>query len=444
MSERQRAVLSIELTLDTRTTALPPFAEVRLAADIEAAVGKLLDELGVPATPRLLLQAPTKMDASFRLTIDGRTLPYPAQVIREVARTLGGDQGSSGRTLFLTAAITASLSEQPKRLITDDIAAAFLLAGGDRCDLDPGLVRKVLEGLLDCGITIGDRSMILRELSLGKQEGEPAVSLVERLIARLRPLVFDVDIHPDYARTIVGDVGRRYVYLQETALTPEARESFGMLTDGIFYELGVKVPPFRFRADPSLPPRSFVCWVNHRRGAPHLGLEPSERLVNDTPDRLRMLNIEGRPALNPANGNECAIIRAGDQSVAERAGLTTWDAVGYLILTLASEIRRNAHCFVDEDVIQAAALDLDSVFPGLATEVVEAESLGRTTAVMRALLREQVSIRDFRAIVDGINTFDLLRANALDTIVLDERLAIDDTAPESLRSSFARLTCARH
>jgi type III secretion protein V len=155
-------------------------------------------------------------------------------------------------------------------------------------------------------------------------------------------------------------------------------------------------------------------------------------LTNDTPERLALLGIHARPAVNPANGSECALIRFEDRELAVQVGLTTWDAVGHMILTAAGEIQRNAHCFIDQDVVEAAAWQLDEAFPGLASEVIEAEFLERSTAVMRSLLRDEVSIRDFRRIVEAIKTFDSVVADSPEQIVFDERIALHEGAPQAI------------
>ncbi|MFX0136202.1 MAG: hypothetical protein ACFFDN_21360, partial [Candidatus Hodarchaeota archaeon] len=64
-------------------------------------------------------------------------------------------------------------------------------------------------------------------------------------------------------------------------------------------------------------------------------------------NRLTLLNIPGKPAINPANGTECSIIDIGYQNIAESAGLTTWNQIGFLILSLSSELRTNSGCFLN-------------------------------------------------------------------------------------------------
>ena len=75
-------------------------------------------------------------------------------------------------------------------------------------------------------------------------------------------------------------------------------------------------------------------------------------ISNDTVDRLTLLNIKGEEAVNPANGSECAWIPGEYADIAEQAGLTTWDAAGYMVLHLSSVLRKNAAEFVGIQEVQ--------------------------------------------------------------------------------------------
>jgi len=113
--------------------------------------------------------------------------------------------------------------------------------------------------------------------------------------------------------------------------------------------------------------RLFGFWIkiNEWRTGPIGGLRPHEALVNDTVDRLPLLGIHGKKAINPANGTECAVIDVQSMTLAEGAGLTTWSAVDYLVLATAAVLRRRSACFLD---VTAAAGHLDALaqaFPAL-------------------------------------------------------------------------------
>jgi type III secretion protein V len=136
------------------------------------------------------------------------------------------------------------------------------------------------------------------------------------------------------------------------------------------------------------------------------GLRVDECLVNDTPDRLGLLCIEGRAAFNPANLSPIAFMSSKDTDLAEKAGLTTWNQSQYLILTMSAELRACAPCFLDRAEVEAQLVKVEWVFPKL-VEAVRArlppELLART---LRQLLFEEISIRNLREILQVMIDLD--------------------------------------
>src|SRR5205823_2527857 len=110
--------------------------------------------------------------------------------------------------------------------------------------------------------------------------------------------------------------------------------------DGLFYELGVRYPGLRVRGNEGdLPKGAYIIMINEIPLV--MGtVDQAKILVNDTAERLRLLNIPGEPATNPANGNDCAWVSVEHQNLCEQAGLTTWDASGYMVLHLSAVLRK--------------------------------------------------------------------------------------------------------
>ncbi len=190
-------------------------------------------------------------------------------------------------------------------------------------------------------------------------------------------------------------------------------EMFSMMQDGLFYELGIVLPEARLRIDNTLNTNEFRFKLNGREYGPVVGLELDEFLVNDSADRLRLLNIEGRPATNPANGNECTIVRertdgralSGANSMSElcrMAGLTTWGPAGFLVLALSAEIRKTATTFQTRSATQLILNSLQTAFPDLIDTALKRFSVEQLCLVLRELLDEGISIRDLRSILESM------------------------------------------
>jgi type III secretion protein V len=191
-----------------------------------------------------------------------------------------------------------------------------------------------------------------------------------------------------------------------------------MMRDGLFYELGVRYPGLRVRGNEGdLPKGAYIIMINEIPLV--MGTVDQEKLlVNDTPDRLKLLNIEGEPAVNPANQSECAWIHISHKEVAEQAGLTTWDAAGYMVLHLSAVLRKNASEFVGIQETQNMLEQLEQAFPALVKEVVpKAVSPFQLTDILRRLVEEEISIRDLRSILQALAEWGPVEN---DTVMLTE------------------------
>lgn len=195
-------------------------------------------------------------------------------------------------------------------------------------------------------------------------------------------------------------------------------EMVPMMRDGLFYELGVKFPGIRVRGNETdLAAGTYIIMINEiPLVSGNVSLD--KVLVNDTVDRLTLLNIRGEEAVNPANGSECAWIPEEYASIAEQAGLTTWDASGYMVLHLSSVLRKNAAEFVGIQEVQNMLEQLEQAFPALVKEVIpKAVSPFQLTDILRRLVEEEISIRDLRSILQALAEWGQVEN---DTVMLTE------------------------
>jgi type III secretory pathway component EscV/tetratricopeptide (TPR) repeat protein len=180
-------------------------------------------------------------------------------------------------------------------------------------------------------------------------------------------------------------------------------EMFSLMQDGLFYELGVMFPEVQLTTESNLPSGCFRFRLNGVEHAPVSGLGPDEFLVNDTADRLALLQIEAHNKVNPANGSQCAVVTGQAQvDLCKQAGLTTWGPRGYLVLHLSAEIRRAAARFQTEEVTQYNLDSLAEAFPDLVRFALERYSLPKIALLLRELLEEEISIRDLRSILESL------------------------------------------
>jgi len=179
-------------------------------------------------------------------------------------------------------------------------------------------------------------------------------------------------------------------------------ELIPFMRDGLFVELGVRYPGVRARGNPNLPPGAYQIQINEVpvvTGQATLG----HILVNDTVERLKLMNVQGFDAINPATRQPAAWVPEANKEMLESAGLTTWDVSGYIILHLAAVLRRYAREFVGVQEVQTMLDQLEKAFPATVKEVVpKVVSVLKLTDILGRLVEEEISVRDLRGILQSI------------------------------------------
>jgi type III secretion protein V len=196
-------------------------------------------------------------------------------------------------------------------------------------------------------------------------------------------------------------------------------ELIPFMRDGLFVELGVRFPGVRARANPSLPPGAYQVQINEvpvvtgQTTLDHI-------LVNDTVDRLRLMNVDGFEAINPATRQPAAWVPAHHKDMLEAAGLTTWDVPGYIILHLAAVLRRHAREFVGVQEVQAMLDQLEKAFPAVVKEVIpKVVNVLKLTDILQRLVEEEISVRDMRGVLQAVAEFGQIEA---DNVMLTEHV----------------------
>jgi type III secretion protein V len=259
-------------------------------------------------------------------------------------------------------------------------------------------------------ISIADKQIVMEILKEGLDKGEAQADITEDLIVALRPNVVEIQLTEATLRFL-------------TSVDPENKVGkFSMMREGLFYESGARYPDFQFVPNEGFKPNSFAFKINHLTLLPRIGLSMNKYLVNDTCDRLELLNIKGVPAINPANGNECCVISSSDLNVAEQSGFTTWDAMGYLVLSLATGLKDENACFLNCETVNDHLYQLEAAFPALVRAASEKVSLEQITRVLRKLIAEEIGIRDLRLILEQMLDYDYIITNPAELIIFDDRL----------------------
>lgn len=385
---------------------------------LAACAGELLGALGIPGHPAVSLvdhQRPLPDDRPVEIRVGERLClvadeaalqahsyvssrplaPYAPDDVAAWLEHADDDVVAEWLALVLRGA----LARQPGALLGAAQAAAYI-AGLPPSSAEnprpaaPDALADVLRQVLDLGISLADRARVRAVLDAAG-DSRPAL-LAEQLITALRPDVIEIHVEPGYLREITTHSGARFL-----------RELLPFMNDGLFVELGLTFPTFRFIPDDQLKPQAFALTINHLAGQPWVGLPPEHILVNDTVERLRLMNIEGEAAGNPATFSPSAIVDAGHKALLEASGLTTWDHLGYIILVFAAELRRNGARVVSQRLADQHVSQLGKAFPAIERAVKEHIAPELLAGVLRALAGDEVSVRNLRCILERLLEYEL-------------------------------------
>ena len=265
--------------------------------------------------------------------------------------------------------------------------------GGKEWSPDPAELLEILRQVLNLRISLVDRSTIAGILQKALAKGRTPPDIAEDLIAALCAEGIELQFPVGHLRQLTRDWYESWPNM------------FPFLRDGLFVELGLIFPPFRFVPRDDLKQNSFAFRINHLSTLPFISLRPDECLVNETPERLKTAwatspDRQCLPVANPATGQPCSVIDLSDQDTVEAKGLTTWNQIGYFILCFAEVLRRSSACFVNRQLSGRYVGELQTVFPELIDTVRARVSDEQITYILRALTSEGISVRNLRLIFE--------------------------------------------
>jgi flagellar biosynthesis component FlhA len=399
-----------------------------ISKEASSRLSELLGVLGIPGDGSVEIAVANNQDRLLRLGVNGKRCFFPDELLWRVHSYISGTSLNEVQSVELLKAAVADpvqflvlssleiVKQQPASLFGFDQCAAYQAClpipdpPPQGWPPPPDWLLPILSQVLSLGLSIADRQAVANVLceAVGKKRSRHEV--VEDLIVALHTDLVEIRLPREYLRQIT------------TADGWSGQDRFALMRDGLFYELGLRYPNFRLVLEADLKPGSFEFKINHVTSLPRIGLRQDQVLVNDSPDRLRLLGIQGKPAVNPANGNPCACIDPKDEPTAASAGLTTWNQIGYLVLCMAGDLRAHGASFINRQSAQYEVDQLASAFPALVQAVQTKYSIEQVTQVLRILIAEDISIRNLRLILESLLDYDHIVTDPSKFIIFDARL----------------------
>ncbi|MBX7096183.1 MAG: flagellar biosynthesis protein FlhA [Myxococcaceae bacterium] len=177
-------------------------------------------------------------------------------------------------------------------------------------------------------------------------------------------------------------------------------DALGAIRERLYTQLGVRLPAVRVRTGAPLAPGTFTLAIDE---VPAL----TGRLAVDvvysvaTPADLLVLSIAQRGETNLA-GRAFVALDPAERERLERARLPVCTPAELLVEAIVHALSQRAALFVGVQEVQALVEGLEKSAPALTKEALQKVPLTLLTEVLRRLLREQVSIKNLRRILETL------------------------------------------
>jgi len=197
------------------------------------------------------------------------------------------------------------------------------------------------------------------------------------------------------------EVGLDLLSMVDAARGGELLTRVAALRKQIALELGVIVPPLHIRDDLRMRPGGYRILLSGVVLAE--GEVQVHRVLAIDPTGTALKNLNGEVTTEPTFGLPAKWLLTGDRTRAEAAGATVVDSAAVIATHLTELLRRNAHELLGrreaQELLDIAGKQNPKVIEELIPHLM---SMGAVMQVLRNLLRESVSIRDLRTILETL------------------------------------------
>ena len=196
------------------------------------------------------------------------------------------------------------------------------------------------------------------------------------------------------------EVGYELVSTVDASRGGTLLDRMAMLRHQVARELGIVVPPVHVSDNLQLPPGGYrIVILGNEIGS---GTCKAGRLLAIDPTGASS-PLDGERTVDPTFGMPATWIPARDKELAEALGYTVVDHATTIATHLGELLRTNAYKLLGRQEVQHLLDLLARTAPKLVDDVVpNLLSLGDVVRVMRNLVREGVSVRDTRTILESL------------------------------------------
>ena len=196
------------------------------------------------------------------------------------------------------------------------------------------------------------------------------------------------------------EVGYELVHAVDPQMGGSLVDRIAALRKQMALDLGIVIPPVHVRDNLQLPAgayRLLLLGTEIVRGTTRAGRLLAMDASGNAP------SIDGEATKDPAFGTPARWISTRDREYAEALGYTVVDHTTIIATHLSETVRSNAHNILGRGELQHLFEVFSRTTPKLVEDLVpNLLSFGEVLRVLRNLLRESVSVRDLRSILEAL------------------------------------------
>jgi hypothetical protein len=390
-------------------------------------ITQVMRDYGIPGRARVtILRAEGARAVS--VFVDGRAAPYPPSFLRRLwfglapaaLQPMAFDGGAEQRypdgwlvacAESETPGVHDVLRELVPRLVEEVVSlrpsllltpAALGAAEGDSLVI-------VGRALVDRGVTLPELDDLAELIREHDAAGRTPEDTLEDIYARLRSPRVELHLHGDVLAPLAGSRDVDRIETDDPSLDPDMAAAMAAIRAYHLVDLGVRLPVVLVRSD-SVEPDELRVKLNDRLGPPVPIPRPDEVGVSARMSDLAAHGIPARPLVDAVTGHEFAAVPADAAATVQALGLTPARPGAYVAAAFGRSVSPLAHRLLSVEEVEQDLAECEQTFPSLVHGVLSRYRLTEVTHVYRALLLEQVSIRDSWHVLNAMLCYASLRA----------------------------------
>ncbi len=244
---------------------------------------------------------------------------------------------------------------------------------------------------------------VLATIGYGLKKGQEADAVVaaEKAAAPVEPEAAE-EMDPSVGVSpLILDLSPELAVLTTEDGGAFVRDELTWVRERIFQELGVRLPGIRVRTGAPIGSNAYAFLIDEvpcGRGE----VNPEKAFALAAPVDIGFLGFEVEPSTEPATGKSISAVDPSLRTQLELAQVQVRTARQLICDHLGALLRKRASALLGVQEVQALLEGVEAHAPALAKEALTKVPLPLLTDVLKKLLREQVSIRNMRAILDAL------------------------------------------